>query len=214
MHLVTSSSLKPFDDYLKKRLKGIRILPFIAESYYPGKIFSPVSFSRSDRHIREHLRLFDAGKWHLDKMVNYNLLYGKKMTGITRKTTPFSMFGVLSFPQDPGKKIEVEYEVAEMFAIEFFNTSELELLHEVNRLKYNNKTEYRKIRNLFLVTESFYIKNFTLRIRAEFRDDTEAGSLVEMISYDPEIRLAAPDPGTITVYANEKYPYGVRGFVL
>jgi hypothetical protein len=198
---------------LRRYFKGVRFLRSVSEKFYPGKIIHPEK-EQVVFHIRDYLRSLPAEKWHLDKTVSHNLIYGKKISGAFTLHLPSSLLGVMTLHPVPGKTagIELEYEISEIFATEFTNTSPLELRYELNKLRYINKALFRELKSRMLITEAYYARSFLLHLK-KTRNGNPFFFDEEFVQIDPIVQHIVSNE-SITVMVNENFPFAVSGILI
>lgn len=198
-----------FQRFIRKHIPGLRVLNLSLESYLPGSVLHPKTLRRLG-HVRDLLSGNDA-EWET-QLSQASMVYGQ-IEHSRKARAGISILGILKIGGGGGSDLTVDYTVTDVRGSEFVRQSQLTLHPRLNELRQSSPVHWTQINDQFVVTESFYAKEFTARFR-------RAGQVVGEVELSGVVRV--PVSGELAsewrhgeelvISNNLAVPFGVRGF--
>lgn len=196
-----------FDRFIRKQLKGLRLLRISSEQYGVGAILDHKSL-RKVGNLRQVLTS-DKIDWSITKS-DANIIYGS-VDGSRKLGSGVRLLGLLRISGAVSSEYAVHYEITEIKGAEFTHLSQLLLYPKILELRESNKAAWKVVNDRLLVTEAFYASTFN----ASF---TRSGKVVIKADIEHRIKLEGDvdydwiDDQHLQIAGNENIPFGVRGF--
>ncbi|MCF8276767.1 MAG: hypothetical protein K9J17_08540 [Flavobacteriales bacterium] len=199
------------EKFVERRLKA-NVLRFSNEMYRPGIVIDDDDNDRMIGHIADVLGGNpDMGNWAI-RSHSANILVATKISG-TRKGDL-----AVQFLQLFGVNIAGNFEHEITFHLEKVTSKDLqekdltiEIMLDALREKDINK--WRSIKRDFVVTETYYAEEFSVKFHRKGDASAEVKVKAE-VDVEASAKVEWETEGTIRVTNNGNVPFAVRGFVV
>ncbi len=201
-----------FQQFIRKHIPGLRVLPVSTCQYLPGVILDPEKMILLG-HCRDVLPHLDESNWAI-KDAQANMIYGT-VSNERKASAGLRLMGVLGLAGKMESDLRVQIDIDDVRA-KYLSINQIHLHPHINDLrKTQRRGAWRMINNRYVVTETFYASEFKVSF---YRKNENVGraSLEKYASIDvsAEVVAAWEEDRFLVISQNDQLPFGVRGFLV
>ena len=196
---------------LEKLFPGIEFLVVSDTTFLPGTVINKLRPVQKQGHIKSIVSGKPSTYWDTDR-VKGNILAGDTLSGTSNFSGAFSLLPFLKVKASVKNSYSYNYEIDSIEASNFLNTSRLDLMPLLRKIKTGDKETWKSIKSFYVVTETYYAKSFSMTLQKNGSIVTEAefNQDFEKISGNVDFNFASG--GKIVVANNKDVPFGFTAF--
>lgn len=206
-----SSLPSKLEQSLEKLFPGIEFLIISDSTFLPGTVINKLRPVTKQGHIKSIIQGKDSTYWETDR-VKGNILAGDTLTGSSDFSGNIALLSFLKINSSVKASYSYKYEIDTIEACNFLNTSKLDLMPLLRKMKTGDKEIWKSVRSFYVVTETYYAKNFSITLQKNGSVITEAEFKQDFENINANVQFDFNRGGKIIVSANKDVPFGFTAF--
>lgn len=200
------------EKFIERKIPGINVLRMSSSSYLPGSIINTRKDDIRVGHAKDIFKNEKKNYWAIDYL-EANILLEESLTGKTKLGANGNFLGIFNLKAGVKSSYDISYSIDSITCCELKTASQIELEMKIAEFEKSNKDQWKKIKGLTILTSSYFAKSFTLTFKRSGKVNAEV-EIKNEIDINAGVDVTWKNDGKLIIAANEKVPFGVRGFVI
>lgn len=198
---------------LEKLFPGIEFLIVSDTNFIPGTVINKLRPVTKQGHIKSIIPSKESTYWDTDR-VKGNILAGDTLSGSSDFKGNVSLLSFLKIKSSVKSLYSYKYEIDTIEACNFLNTSKLDLMPLLRKMKTGDKEAWKSVKTFYVVTETYYAKTFSITLQKNGTVVTEVEFKQDFENIEGNVQFDFNRGGRIIVSNNSDVPFGFKAFHL
>lgn len=198
---------------MEKLFPGIEFLTVSDTSFIPGTVIDSKRSTHKQGHIKSILKNLKSDYWETDR-VKGNILAGETLNGTSDFNGTLSILSFLKVKSNVKSAYSYKYEIDSIEAMNFLNTSKLDMMPLLRKMKNQDKETWKSIKGLRVITETYYANKFSVTLMKNGNVASEIELAKDFDQISGEIKYEFTTDGKIVVAKNSEVPFGFYAFYI